>query len=112
MNSLIKKTLTAGLAALTVGAVFMSATPSQARPIWIVPHHSGWSGGHWHSGWRGGHWRGNQGWVGPAVFGGLAGAIIGAAAAPYAYGDPCWQYRAVYDGYGRFIGRHYVNVCN
>jgi hypothetical protein len=29
----------------------------------------------------------------------------------YGGGNGCWQYRPTYDGYGRFLGQRWVNVC-
>ena len=87
----VKKTIAAGLAALTLGtATIATSSPAEA----------------W---WR-------YGWGAPVaagVLGGLAaGAIIGSAVRPYAYGPygygpygaPCVRRRPVYDGYGNFAG--------
>ena len=106
--SVVKKTVTAGLAALTLTAGIASASAPAAA---------------WYRG----------GWGGPVaagVIGGLAaGAIIGSAARPsygygpaYAYGpgyypapayDPCYRgRRPVYDSWGNFAGYRFVRVCN
>lgn len=93
--SAVKKTIAAGLAALTLGtATIASSSPAEA----------------W---WR-------YGWGAPVaagVLGGLAaGAIIGGAVRPYGYGygpgpNPCIRRRPVYDGYGNFAGYRPVRVC-
>jgi hypothetical protein len=91
--SAVKKTVAAGLAALTLGTGTIAASsPAEA----------------W---WR-------YGWGAPVaagVLGGLAaGAIIGSAARPYAYGPgpyPCVRRRPVYDAYGNFAGYRPVRVC-
>ncbi len=91
--SAVRKTVTAGLAALTLGTATVAASsPAEA----------------W---WR-------YGWGAPVaagVLGGLAaGAIIGSAARPYGYGPgpyPCVRRRPVYDGYGNFAGYRPVRVC-
>ena len=105
--TLVKKSLTAGLAAVTLaGSLAASSAPAAA-------------------------W-GHRGWGGPfaaGVIGGLAtGAIIGSVARPaygYGYGYPAYGYgpepvydpcyvtrRPVYDGYGDFAGYRRVRVCN
>lgn len=99
--SAIKKTVAAGIAALTLGtATLTTSTPAAA----------------W---WR-------YGWGAPVaagVIGGLAaGAIIAGAARPYGYGPayaygpgpgpyPCIRRRPIYDGYGNFVGYRPVRVC-
>lgn len=97
--SAIKKTIAAGVAALTLAtATISTSTPAAA----------------W---WR-------YGWGAPVaagVIGGLAaGAIIGGAARGYGYGPayaygpapgPCVRRRAVYDGYGNFVGYRPIRVC-
>ncbi|UDL95064.1 MULTISPECIES: hypothetical protein [Lichenihabitans] len=104
--SALKKTLLAGLAALTLTAgVATSSAPASA----------------WY---RGGGWGAP---VAAGVIGGLAaGAIIGSAARPYGYGygygypayaepayEPCYRSRRpVYDEYGNFAGYRPVRVCN
>ncbi len=97
--ALLKKSMTAGLVALTLATgVAATATPASA----------------WYRG----------GWGGPVaagVIGGLAaGAIIGSAARPYGYGygygpvyDGCYRVRRpVYDVYGNFAGYRLARVCN
>ena len=132
MASVFRNSLVAGLAALTIGlGVAASTTSASAQQAW--PHGGGGyhgGGGGWHGGgggWHGGGrgWHGG-GWgpaVGLGVLGGLAaGAIVASQApyygygygygAPYYYGgDGCSQYRPVYDGYGRYLGRRLVDVC-
>ena len=112
MSGNLKRTALAAVAALALGACVAVSTsaPADAQQIWR-PH----NGGGWHGG--GGHWHGG-GW-GPAVgLGILGGAIAGAAIAnsgpyygPGPYGDDCVQPRAMYDAWGRYIGRRMVNVC-
>lgn len=102
--SVLKKTMLAGLAALTLSTGVVATTAPAAA---------------WYRG----------GWGGPVaagVIGGLAaGAIIGSAVRP-AYGynsyygyapapvyDPCYRARRpVYDEYGNFAGYRPVRVCN
>ena len=101
MSGTARKMLTAGLAALALGVGVMASTPSQARHRWLPQ----W--GH-----HGGHWRGR-------TMGGYDGLgpldsfiIYGAAPLFFSYGQPCWQYRPVYDARGRYLGRRNVNMCN
>ena len=97
MNTTFKKTLTASLAALTLGmTVLTSATPAFAR--------------------------GGGGLLAAGIIGGLAlGAIAAgsAQAAPgyYApqrvYGGECWmERRAVHNRWGDVIGYRRIRVCN
>jgi hypothetical protein len=98
--SVLRKTLIAGLAALTLTAGV--ATSSAPAAAW---------------------YRGGYGWGAPVaagVIGGLAaGAIIGSAARPY-YGYPAYApeggcylaRRPTYDGYGNFIGYRRMRVCD
>jgi len=99
MRGMFRKTITAAAAALTLGAVTMTATPSQARHVWV----RGWHHGHN----RHGGYYGSGGGLGALD----AFALFGPAALPYAFGAPCLQYSPVYDAYGRYIGRRVVNVC-
>lgn len=109
--SMLRKTVTASLAALTVGATLCSASAPAAA---------------WHRG----------GWGGPAAAGLLggfaAGAILGSATRPHGYGygygygyGPAYSYgpepvydscylarRPVFDAYGEFSGYRRVRVCN
>jgi hypothetical protein len=112
MSMNVKKTLVAAVAALALGGGVAVATTAPAE-AYCGPHGC-YGGGHWH---RGGGW----GW-GPAVgLGIIGGAIAGAAIANsgpyygpgpyYGYGDGCWQPRAMYDAWGRYIGQRMVNVC-
>ena len=107
MNATLKKTAVAAVAALALaGGVAVSTTSPAAAQY-----------RHWHNG----GWHHGGGW-GPAVgLGILGGAIAGAAIANsgpyygpgpgYAYDDGCLQPRAMYDAWGRYIGRRMVNVC-
>jgi hypothetical protein len=112
MNSILKKGLICGLAALTLGlAVVETTSPAMA-----------WGRGGWHGGYG---WGGRgYGWGLGALAGGLAlGAVAaGAYGYPgygygYGYGYPaygyggCWQQRPVYDAYGYFRGYRPVAVC-
>jgi hypothetical protein len=64
---------------------------------------------------------GPYGYYGPGVLGGLglaAGAIIGAATAPFEYGyagpyynGGCYQYRPSYDQFGNYVGDQLVDIC-
>ena len=96
MNSFAKKALTGTFAALTMGlALASSSAPAEAR------------------------WGRNA-----AFFGGAAAGLIGAGilanayarpvhAAPVYYGGSCWtERRAVYNGYGDFVGYRAQRVCN
>ena len=99
MSIIMKKTITAALGALTLGATIMAtATPADAQ----------WRG-------RGGGW----GWRGPALVGGLAlgGLAAGAMAQPY-YAEPypynggCYLARQpVVDRWGNIIRYRRVRVC-
>ncbi len=134
MASVFRSSLVAGLAALTIGlGVAASTTSASAQQAW--PHGGGGyhGGGGWHGGgggyhgggggWHGGGrgWHGGGGGWGPAVglgvLGGLAAGAIVASQAPYYAepqyygGDDCTQYRPIYDGYGRYLGRRLVDVC-
>lgn len=91
--SSMKSTVAAGLAALTLGTATLSTTTPAAA---------------WY----------RYGWGAPVaagVIGGLAaGAIIGSAVRPYAYGPgpyPCLRRRPVYDANGYFAGYRPVRVC-
>jgi hypothetical protein len=91
-------------------------------------HGGGWNGGGWHGGgWHGGGY-GYNGWHGGGYYGGgygyggwgwgaplLAGGLIAGAAVaasqPYYYGNNCNQLQPVYNQYGQYAGRQWVNVC-
>lgn len=108
----MKKTLTAALAALTLGGAITAtaATGAEARPY-----------GH------GGHYYGHGYGGGGAVAAGIAGLAIGAAIAgphyyggyygpgPYAYGPgyygTCYTTRWVWDGYGRRVPVREAYAC-
>jgi hypothetical protein len=136
MRNSISKTIVAGLAALGMaGAVVLPTTPASAGWSggstwhggggwhgggWGGGWHgggwgNGWHGGSWHPGfWRGGVW--NNGWWGPAIVAGVAAGAL--ATYPYWGGgyydypnNGCWAYRPTYDGYGRYLGQNWVNVC-
>ena len=138
--SVIKKTLLASLAALTLG-IGLAATPAAADGVFHPPGggahigggHAGvgrgFAGGgggggavHRGGGWgHGGGWGRGGGWgpaVGLGILGGVAAGAIIASQEPY-YADPgyvyaddgCYQYRPVYDRWGRYLGRRNVYVC-
>jgi hypothetical protein len=117
MSSVIRKTIVASLAALTLGLGVAATTSPAEAGQWHQHGYGGGYGGHgyYHRGWGGG-------WgpaVGLGILGGLAaGAIVGSDyyGGPYYggayYGDSCVRYTAVYDQWGRYMGRSPVNVCN
>ena len=97
MNTISNKTLTAALAALTMGAgLALSAAPAEAK-------------------------FGRN----AAFFGGIAAGVVGAglianaysrpayaAPAPVYYGGSCWTERkAVYNGWGDVVGFRPVRIC-
>ena len=108
----IRKTITAGLAALTLGATFAAtATPADAfgRRGW------GGRGGYaYGGGW--GHRRGWGGGAGPLVAGAIGGLALGAVAAGayngygYGYGD-CIANQPVYDDWGQIVAYQRVRVA-
>ena len=99
MRSIVKKTVAAALAAVTLAvAVAGSATPAQA---WYRHYGYGYGYGH---GW---------GPVAAAgVFGLAAGAILAtqAGAYPYAPGS-CWVSQPVYDGWGHVVAWRRAYAC-
>ena len=106
------KAVAGALAAVTL----VAASPALAGGYY---GHGGYYGG-------GGYYHGGGGWWGPAAAFGVLGLATGAilASQPPVYPaypvydvpppqvDGCWQVRAVYDRYGRYLGRQSVNVCN
>jgi len=116
----MRKTITAALAALTIGgALAAAAAPASAE---------GWHGGGWGHGWHGGGgWRGDD--AGLAIVAGVTGLALGAALADdhpryyggyypapgYYYGGPygtCYGRREVWDPYlGRYIVQRYAYGC-
>ncbi len=108
----MRKILTAGVVALTLGgAILGAAVPANAEPY-----------GHWHGGgWRGG-WRGDD--AGVAIAAGILGLAVGSALAsdhphyyygappyygPGYYGGPVYyRGRGPYPGYAACIGRREV----
>ncbi len=103
-----RKTFTAALAALTLGAtVAATATPADA-----FGRHGGWRGGHgYYGGGYGYGWR-HRGWGGPGpwVAGAIGGLALGAVAAG-AYNYGCVANQPVYDDWGRFLGYRRVRVA-
>lgn len=85
MNA-FRKTVAAGLAALTLAGATLAATPASAHH-----HHGG-------------------GFVG-ALFGGLVLGAIAAEAASHDY-DCGYVRQPVTDDYGYVVGYHRVRVCN
>jgi hypothetical protein len=110
----MRKLLTAGLAALTLGGGALATT----APATAAPFHGG--GGGWHGGgWHGGGWHGGGFGPGGYLAAGVIGLGLGAALAdsygpyygpgPYAYGPGpyyggCYGPERVWDPY---VG-HYV----
>ena len=95
MNAFAKKSLTASLAALTLGVtIAATASPAEAR------------------------WGRNAAFFGGAAVGLLgAGIVANSYARPvYAervYGGSCWtERRAVYNRFGDFVGYRPAQVCN
>ena len=91
-----RKTITASLAALTLGGAVLSTTTTPA---------AAW--GYRHGGW---------GWGGPAIAAGVIGGLaLGAAAAgSYGYGGgyyACSARQPVYDGYGYIAYYRTVRVA-
>ncbi len=120
MRNTISKATVAGLAALSLTVSLVATTDPASAQRW----HGGGGGWHGGGGWRGGYggwrggyggWRGGYGgyggWWGPAVVAGLAAGAIAGGYYGYGYGNGCWIYQPVYDGYGNYIGRQLVNVC-
>jgi hypothetical protein len=93
----MRKILTAGLAALTLGgAVAATAVPADAAP-W---HGGGYHGGGWHGG---GYRGGGAGWaVGAGLLGLAAGVAIADSGPHYGYGYGPGYYGGGY--YGRPYG--------
>ena len=86
MRNTVKKTAVATLAALTLSAAVIGATPASAGG-WHHYHHSFW---------------------GPGIAFGVLGLAAGAiAASEY----ECVRYQPIYDAYGNYVGRRAVNVC-
>lgn len=121
-----RKIITAGLAALTLGAtIAATATPADAwgrrgwggAPVWRAG--PAWRGGHgWRGGpgWRGGYgygygWRRGWGGPGPWVAGAVGGLALGAIAAGAYNGYGCVANQPVYDTLGNFIGYQRVRVA-
>ena len=107
-HSKMKKTIAAGIAALTLGgAAIASATPAEAQWGGGWRHHGGWRhGGFHHAGWcHGGFHHGYRHYHRPhfgggAVAAGLVGGLaLGALAASPAYGYG-YGYAPVAYGYG------------
>ena len=94
----IRKILTGGLAALTLGmTVAATATPADAQ----------WRGG-WGGGWGGYH----RGWGGPGPWaaGAIGGLALGAIAAGAYNGYGCVANQPVYDNWGNFVGYRRVRT--
>ncbi|MFO1167502.1 MAG: hypothetical protein U1E19_05190 [Rhodoblastus sp.] len=106
----IRKTITAGLAALTLGgAVAATATPADA----FGRHGWGGRGGYaYGGGWGGGrHWGHRGGWgAGPWVAGAIGGLALGAVAAGAYNNYGCVANQPVYDDWGQFVGYQRVRV--
>ena len=104
----IRKTITAGLAALTLGAtVAATATPADA----FGRHGWGGRGGYAYGGSWGGHRRGWGGGPGPWVAGAIGGLALGAVAAGAYNNYGCVANQPVYDDWGQFVGYQRVRVA-
>ena len=96
MNTTFKKTLTASLAALTLGmTVLTSATPASARGGGLLA----------------------AGIIGGLALGAIAAGSAHAAPGYYApqrvYGGECWmERRAVHNRWGDVVGYRRIRVCN
>ena len=102
----IRKTITAGLAALTLGAaVAATATPADA----FGRHGWGGRGGYAY----GGGWGHRRGWGGPGpwVAGAIGGLALGAVAAGAYNNYGCVANQPVYDDWGQFVGYQRVRVA-
>jgi hypothetical protein len=95
--SFARKTLTASLAALTLGGtVLATSAPASAR-------------GGFRGGWHGGHHWG----PGAAIGLGVGALALGAlAAAPAYYGDCYITRRAVVNRFGDIVGYRRMRVCD
>jgi hypothetical protein len=90
-----RKTITASLAALTIGAgvIATSASPAAA-----------WGGYGWHHGWGGGG-------IAAGVLGGLALGAVAASASPYYGGYGCTATQGFYDSWGYVHYRRVAVPC-
>ena len=104
----MRKILTAGLAALTLGgAVAATAVPANAEP-W---HGGGYHGGGWHGGgWHGGYRGDGAGWAVGAGLLGLAAGVAIADSNHHYYGGPGYYADGYYGGpgYASCIGERRV----
>lgn len=115
MHAFLKKSTAVALTALVLGLGVAATTSTEASAQQRVWHQGGYYGGHWRNGWWGPA-------VGLGILGGLAaGAVIASSQGP-AYGpgpyygpgpgpNSCMAYQPVYDGWGRYLGRRWVDVC-
>ena len=104
----IRKTITAGLAALTLGAtIAATATPADA----FGRHGWGGRGGYAYGGGWGGHRRGWGGGPGPWVAGAIGGLALGAVAAGAYNNYGCVANQPVYDDWGNFVGYRRVRTA-
>ena len=104
----IRKTITAGLAALTLGATIVATTtPADA----FGRHGWGGRGGYAYGGGWGGHRRGWGGGPGPWVAGAIGGLALGAVAAGAYNNYGCVANQPVYDDWGQFVGYQRVRVA-
>jgi len=88
------------------------------RPGWGGGY---WRGGYWNGGWGGGYWGGGYwgpgwgyaGWGYP-WWGWGVGPVVAGDAYYASNANGCWMYRRVWSqpgGRGRYLGRHFVNIC-
>ena len=121
----MRKTITAAIAALTLGGALMASTaPAAAAGYGGHGYYGGGYGGYRHGGYGGGYD------AGPAIFAGIAGLAVGAALAdshPRYYGpgpgyyEPgyayrpygtCYAGRQVWDPYiGRYVYQRTPYAC-
>ncbi|MFI5012908.1 MAG: hypothetical protein ACHQAY_11220 [Hyphomicrobiales bacterium] len=98
MGTGLKRTVGAGLAGLLLmGSITVASTPASAAWHRYGYHH------YWHHGYYWGHRRYYGYGPGPAIVGGVIGALAaGALAAPYYYGPPRYYYYGPYYGPGPY----------
>ena len=122
----MRKIITAGMAALTLGAAMAATATPAAAQTW---HNGGYSssGGHWNGNGGGNHWNGNNGgghWgydndrryryrnnnnsTGAAIAGGIVGLALGAALSSNNHGYSNHGYSRPYYGDSYYDGGYAV----